>query len=151
MSKKLKILYLILIGLVLVVIDQLCKWLAITQIPDEGFFIWNKYVGLELFENEGIAFGIPMPKVIFYVAVFLILYFLLQKFTKELKQQNFLILLSLTFILAGAISNLIDRIFKGAVIDYIHIYTSVFNLADIYIIAGIIILIWMEFKSVKNK
>jgi len=151
MKKKLKILYLVLIGLVLIVIDQLCKWLVITYVSSEGYFVLDELFGIGLFENEGIAFGIPMPKVIFYVAVFLILYFLLQKFTKELKQQNFLILLSLTFIFAGAISNLIDRIFRGAVIDYIHIYTSVFNLADIYIIAGIIILIWMEFKSVKNK
>ena len=48
-------------------------------------------------------------------------------------------------ILAGGITNLIDRLFRGFVIDYIDVnelfYYPVFNIADICIIIGILILV----------
>ena len=50
-----------------------------------------------------------------------------------------------SLILAGGITNLIDRLFRGFVIDYIDVnelfYYPVFNIADICIIIGILILV----------
>ena len=50
-----------------------------------------------------------------------------------------------SLILAGGITNLIDRLFRGFVVDYIDInelfYYPVFNLADICIIVGILVVI----------
>ena len=151
MQNKIKILYLVLIGLVLLILDQIIKWLVINFIPETGYFVFQRILGVDVFTNEGIAFGLPMPKLIFYIIVFLVLFFLLQKFKKELKQKNFAILLGLTLVITGAISNLIDRIFRGFVIDYFHLFEySVFNLADVYIVIGIIILIWLEFKKTRT-
>jgi signal peptidase II len=45
--------------------------------------------------------------------------------------------------LAGAAGNLLDRIFRGYVIDFIHVrYWPVFNVADICITAGVILFLW---------
>ena len=69
-------------------------------------------------------------------------------------------MVSLSFMLAGGISNLIDRIARGAVIDYIDISPifkfSVFNLSDILILVGWIILVisiftyWKEERSISR-
>ena len=68
----------------------------------------------------------------------------------------------LSFILAGGISNFIDRIFRGFVVDYIDITQlfkfPVFNLADVYVVVGWTMLILItirytlkELKLTSNK
>ena len=53
-----------------------------------------------------------------------------------------------SLIALGAISNVVDRIYYKAVIDFIDIpYFTVFNLSDIYIFLGVVILIINEFNS----
>ena len=59
---------------------------------------------------------------------------------KELDNISFI---SLSFIIAGGISNLIDRIFRGYVIDFINVKFidfPTFNIADIFVVIGIIII-----------
>ncbi|MFA6295812.1 MAG: signal peptidase II [Patescibacteria group bacterium] len=151
MKNKTKIIYLILIGLILIFIDQLFKFIVVNYLPQDGFFVLNNNFGIASFQNLGVAFGLPMPKVIMYIVIFLILYFLLQKFQQELKKMNFIVLFSLMLVIAGAFSNLIDRVFRGFVVDYIHLFNlSVLNLADLYIISGIIIMIVLEFKKARK-
>ena len=63
---------------------------------------------------------------------------------------NLFALLSYSFILGGTIGNGIDRIFKGYVIDFINlnfINFPVFNIADISINIGFIILLYNIFKN----
>lgn len=51
------------------------------------------------------------------------------------------------FLLSGAVSNLLDRIIYGGVIDYFNlIYLPRFNLADVAIILGVVIWIWPSLK-----
>lgn len=66
------------------------------------------------------------------------------------------ILYSLSLIISGGTSNLIDRIFRGYVIDYIDINQLIklpmFNIADIFIVLGIIVLIIsIAINSLKNR
>lgn len=70
---------------------------------------------------------------------------LILKFILSKKDEiNYAILTGLSLIVSGGAGNLIDRIFRGFVIDYIDVNKimkfPVFNLADIFIIVGIIIL-----------
>ena len=69
---------------------------------------------------------------------------------------NNLSLLSFSLILSGALGNLIDRVVRGYVVDYISFTLfnremSVFNLADTYITIGVILLIYIVIKEGKNE
>lgn len=48
-------------------------------------------------------------------------------------------MLGWSLILAGALSNLLDRIFYHSVVDYILIWTGIINISDLLIIIGLII------------
>ena len=61
-------------------------------------------------------------------------------------------LLSLMLILAGAVGNLIDILFRGYVIDFINIAKSInCNLSDVFLIGGIILLFIFAIKQAINK
>ena len=62
------------------------------------------------------------------------------------------ILFLLNMILAGGISNLLDRIFRGYVIDYLDFKifgyeAAIFNVADIFITIGVFLMIIILFKD----
>ena len=69
------------------------------------------------------------------------MYFLVKKYDKLDK----MLIATISMILGGGISNLIDRLFRGYVIDYIDINNiityPVFNLADICIVIGIVLIV----------
>jgi len=114
--------FLFLLGLVF--LDQISKY----KIRHSGGF----YIC-----NHGIAWGIRIPEWIFYLFWLIIIFFILKQFSKN----KHLFILSL--ILAGAVSNFIDRLFFGCVIDFINLkFWPVFNFADIYISVGAVIIIW---------
>jgi len=58
----------------------------------------------------------------------------------------------LSLIIVGAVSNLIDRLYFGFVVDFISFFDySIFNLSDAHIVCGVgLILIW-ELKNKKLK
>lgn len=76
------------------------------------------------------------------IAIICVLLFFLIKNYKNISN---LIKVSLTMIISGGISNLIDRIFRGYVVDYIDINQifnyPVFNIADICVVIGVILLV----------
>jgi signal peptidase II len=50
---------------------------------------------------------------------------------------------ALVLVLAGALGNLLDRLFRGYVVDFIHVpHWPVFNVADMCVTAGAILLLW---------
>jgi len=124
-----------LLGLLLFLIDRTIKYL-ISQAPSAGFFI-TKQLGLNYYLNPGLAFGLPLPNVMNIVLTSAVLLLLIVWLKRKLLFQ----LWPLILIYIGAISNLIDRIRFGGVIDYLIIpIWPVFNLADCYIVLGIILL-----------
>ncbi|MCA9388833.1 signal peptidase II [Candidatus Berkelbacteria bacterium] len=54
--------------------------------------------------------------------------------------------LSWLLVLAGALSNVIDRLLYGAVIDPLDLFGYSLNLADVVISAGVVLLVWRSFK-----
>lgn len=77
----------------------------------------------------------------------------------QFEKMNLIAKFSLCLIISGGVSNLLDRLFRGYVIDYINIEEffkfPIFNLADIYVVAGWIIFvittIIFSFKQKNNK
>lgn len=75
---------------------------------------------------------------------------------REYSNLHKIINISLSLILSGGISNLIDRLFRGYVIDYININNlfkfPIFNIADIFVVVGItIIIINILVNSIKKQ
>lgn len=159
-------------GLLILALDQLLKWYSIYFTRRGGFFNWKIFRSFDfaqggldsgqifsfgLYKNEGVAFGIRIPQELFYILVAVIIFFIFEKYKKEIKNKNFLVLTSLVLIGAGAISNIIDRIFRGYVVDYLHFFNlSAFNAADVVIVAGILLLIakelgWINKQNLKSK
>lgn len=70
------------------------------------------------------------------------------KIKKTYPNKELLILLGLTFILSGGISNALDRFFHGCVIDFINLHIwPIFNLADIFITLGAIMIVLTVFRN----
>lgn len=135
----------IVIAVVIILLDQLTKILMInkqlTIIPNLLEFTYT--------ENTGVAFGIANSKIFLIILASILILGIIVKFIKE-TQTDKNILLSLYFIIAGGISNLIDRIFRGYVIDFIDINIlnfPNFNIADICITLGVFVLIFIIAKS----
>lgn len=133
---------LLIIGLIL--IDQIIKVLVLKFLAPIGTVtLVEGILSLTYLENTGAAFGIWNNRwMLVGVNILIILTIaklLLSKkyeFTKSIK-------FAYALILAGGMTNLMDRIFRGFVIDYIDInelfYYPVFNFADICIVLGIVI------------
>lgn len=132
----------------LFLIDRLTKWLALNNLPREGVFLIPKVTGFVLERNQGIAYSVPIPSPVLIAVVTFILLVLFIILIKAVQKKELMVVLSISLIIIGAFSNLLDRLQHGYVVDMI-VLTSwpVFNLADIFILAGGIWLILKIYKS----
>lgn len=132
---------LLLSSLFLVAVDQLSKYIIRAK---GGFYICNKALAFGLSFSSAIA--------IFLILLILLLFLNLKFQTFNLKLiSNFkfqilnfspVILFAFLLIVFGGLSNIIDRFYFGCVIDFIDLkFWPVFNLADVYITMGGIMII----------
>ena len=125
MRKKIDYRSIILLG-ILILVEQIIKFAVVRYCPE--------IVSI----NKGILFGFISNFYIvglLLVAGSIVLGYLIVKSQK--------IDLSLILILAGALSNIIDRFVYKGVVDYLNIsFWTNFNLADVFIVAGVLIYIY---------
>lgn len=134
--------------ILLIVLDQYTKLLAVEQLKNQNaFVIWNKVLEFRYLENRGAAFGMLQNQMLFFifmaVIILLAITFVILKMPLEKKYRYMHIFLVL--IAAGAIGNLIDRLSFGYVVDFIYfvlIDFPIFNVADIYVTVGTALLIF---------
>ncbi|WP_152650763.1 signal peptidase II [Paraclostridium benzoelyticum] len=133
----------ILIILGLIGLDQISKFLAVKYLVNIGSIpIIKDIFHLTYVENRGAAFGMFQNNQMVFVVVALIacifgLYYLYKK------QLNLLGKSAIILIIAGAIGNLIDRVKLGFVVDYFDfriVWNYVFNVADVFVVIGTILL-----------
>ncbi len=124
----------ILIGIVIIIADQLLKQLLIGQ----NFTALQGILNITYTENTGVAFGIGSSNIVIVIILNIIVLGLIIKFLKQKTDSP--IIIPLIMILAGGTSNLLDRIIRGFVIDFIDINLfnfPNFNIADIAITIGV--------------
>lgn len=131
----------------IVVIDQITKYIAKTKLISlNNIDIISGIFSLSYVENRGAAFGIFKNNKLILVVFTSIVTFLMLYYLFKNKNMNKYIKISIILIIGGALGNLIDRIFLGYVVDFLHLYIEgifdfpVFNFADISIVFGTIIL-----------
>ena len=132
--------------LILLVIDQLVKFLTVHYKPSIDVF--GDFLRLEYVENTGTIFGLftgnNFTFIIISFVVCIILGIFIGKFVskKSFKEKCY------TLVLAGGIGNLIDRVIRGFVVDYVSMkWVGIFNLSDVYIIVGVILVIIVECRE----
>ena len=117
----------------------------------------TKFLNINLIWNEGIAFGLfSFTEKTFYnfltiiiLIIILVIFFMIFK-NKGLKKY------SLLMILGGALGNVYDRIVTKAVPDFIDLHVGnfhwfIFNIADIFITFGVILMIILEFTDINKE
>ena len=148
----------IIIIFVCVGMDQLTKLFAINNLRDlaDEIPVINKVFGLYYVENKGISFSMLSSKmaliIIITSIIMLILIYIMIRTPKTKYFMPFSIVLSV--IVGGAAGNMIDRIFRGFVIDFImldFINFPIFNVADIFVCVGLFILVILIIFKYKDK
>ncbi len=128
------------IAAALVALDQLVKYLVMTNIPLEGHVPFIPYL-LELtyVTNTGAALSIFSEHTWVLALVSLVMSVILALALWKNFFRHPFGKLALTLLLAGAVGNLIDRAFRGFVVDMFNVLFmrfAVFNVADICVVAG---------------
>ncbi len=127
--------------LILVLSDQLSKYLAIKYLVGKGtVVVIPHFLGLKYIENTGAAFSILSENTGFLVVIttiaLLIMAYVIFTDKFEHKFEKFCFIL----IFAGGIGNLIDRVSRGFVVDYFELLFmdfAIFNVADVYVCTGL--------------
>ena len=112
----------------------------------ESKVIIEGVISLTYYENTGGAFGVGQGDTIGFAIISVIVIAIIIRFMiLQIERIDKKTKLALELIIAGGISNLIDRLFRGFVLDYIDINQfikfPIFNLADVFISIGWIILV----------
>jgi signal peptidase II len=147
--------------LVFTVLDQVTKILVRSTYATIGpkTFLANT-INYVYVENPGafLSLGANLPDwlrfFIFSILVSIGLGFVLRHLFKS-SDMSKISTIALSLIMAGGVGNLIDRIFRGTVTDFLvmgigELRTGVFNVADFIIVVGSILLVWEQFVLSKK-
>ncbi len=140
----------VLFSLAWVVIDQITKYLALHHLTYGKPSVVLPILNLTLVFNNGAAFGLfdqqPGWQIIFFVGLALLVSAVLIIYLLKTPCDNRLRLFGLSLVIAGAIGNVIDRLWHQSVIDFIQCHIqqwsfAIFNVADACITIGVIALL----------
>ncbi|MDO4325588.1 MAG: signal peptidase II [bacterium] len=145
-EKTIRFAALSLLAAVAVWLDQWTKELAVAHLMGKGAFpIWEHVFELLYVENRGAAFGMMQGKqmVFFAIAVVVIVGVVYVLWKMPMSRRYVPLELCLSFLCAGAVGNVIDRVTRGYVVDFFYfslIDFPVFNVADIYVVVSALLL-----------
>ncbi len=149
-----------LISLLILIVDHLTKWIVRAElhpgfsdlIPERWIELIPGYLRLKYVENSGVAFGyfesvhsVWKPYILGAMAILAVVIIFI--YSRRAPAQRVLLQTALAITMGGILGNLIDRIVRGYVVDFIefHIresfYWPTFNIADSAITIGIALLL----------
>lgn len=120
---------------------------------NETSIIIPEWLDWKLIHNTGMSFGLGAGHTIFIIILQVLVIGLLIYFKYSFKPTSFMEKLSFSLIIAGGLGNLYDRLLLGYVIDFISFrwWPAIFNIADIEIRLGMVLLIVSIIKRNPNK
>ncbi len=133
------------ISVAIIAVDFVVKRWSVSELSaTDTIAIWENVFHLTYVENRGAAFGMLQNQRYFFVILTLIVLALVVWLMLKERGKSRLFQTALSFILGGAIGNLIDRICYGYVVDLFDfrlINFPVFNVADIFVCTGALLAI----------
>lgn len=139
MSKN-KILKIVIIVVLLVtIVDQLSKFLITRYVTEK---IGTEHFAIEIVENTGMAFGFASGNIKNIILSIFIIFILISFIKNQINEIDSKTAIAISLVLGGGISNLIDRFFRGGILDFIKIlFIPNFNIADVCICTGWVLLV----------
>ena len=137
--------------LLIIILDQLSKYAVVKYLKGKNpYIIIKNFFQLNYVENSGAAFGILQNRKVFFIVITSIVIISITFFLfKNSHNLNKWMKIALVMLMGGAIGNLIDRVRFSYVIDFISIRFGnsydfpVFNIADMFIVAGTFLIMVM--------
>lgn len=143
----------LLISIISLILDQLLKYIVISSISyQETIRLISNFLYLTYVKNTGGAWSIFSNNPYLLALIGIICLFGLGYYIHKKNNFNKLEILYLGLIIGGILGNFVDRIFSSGVIDYIGLifgnyYFPIFNLADICIVCGAVLLLIDSFRG----
>jgi len=128
---------------ILILLDQISKILIVNNLYEKSIKVIPNILNFTYVENRGASFGIGQDFTNGFIILNIIIIIVLGYFFIKNKDK-FITFSKISYlsVMAGGIGNLIDRLVRGFVVDFIDINNlfewPVFNIADIYIVLGCI-------------
>lgn len=148
MTSKKTLLLTLVSGSVFLILDQWLKWQSL-HAWDKPVLL-TKWFGWYPFLNPGVAFSIPLPQplvvLITVPLVVLMVWQVVRLYRRPTQPGAQLQMGAFEIIIAGAVSNIIDRLAYQSTIDFFLITTGVINIGDMLIVLGFILL-FLSFKN----
>ena len=144
------------VAAIVIIIDQIIKFVISNKMSlEQEIEVIPKFFSLYYVKNTGAAFSILQNQRVLLIIVSLVFLYFLDRCIEREKDLNKLSIISLGFIIGGIIGNLIDRLIQDGVIDYLSFQFGkylfpIFNIADSFIIVGIVLLIIGIIKEEKE-
>ena len=145
--------FIFIVSLILTIIDQLSKIIIINNLPiNHSLELIKNFFYLTYTHNTGAAFSILTGKRIFLILIVIIIIIVLFNYLKKNMPESKISRTAFALVIGGSFGNLIDRIVRGYVVDFIDIKIfsydfPIFNLADTFITIGIFILLIMALRK----
>lgn len=145
-SKGLFILLDVLFFVLLVILDQITKNLAVVYLKDKpAYVIWDGVFELHYLENRGAAFGMLQNQKFLFVAIAAVILAIICYVLFKLPRNKHYAMLEILLVLiaSGAVGNMIDRVQFNYVVDFFYfklIDFPIFNVADIYVSVSCVLL-----------
>ncbi len=142
------------IAVLVIVSDQVTKYLAVKQLTGHPGIDLLPFLRFELTYNTGAAFGFLSNaggwQNLFFVVVALLVSVFIILMVRQLGRKDIQVAVALLLILGGALGNVIDRVRFSHVVDFIDVYYRhwhwpTFNVADSAIVVGAALLIMDAF------
>ena len=124
---------------VLLAADQITKYFVLLYLKPVGSVpVIHGLLEFSYVENTGAAFGLFKNHIWFVVAVTVIAYAVIVVLLFRYRHHTFFSYATSALLLAGAFGNLLDRMYYGYVVDFIHVmfFDYIFNVADCCITVG---------------
>lgn len=136
----------ILFFILLVILDQITKNLAVVYLKDKpAYVIWDGVFELHYLENRGAAFGMLQNQKILFVTIAAVILVIIGYLLIKLPRNRHYAMLEILLVLiaSGAVGNMIDRMQFNYVVDFFYfklIDFPIFNVADIYVSVSCVLL-----------
>jgi signal peptidase II len=150
----------LLISILLVTLDQLSKWWIVQHMElYQSIPVIADFFYITSHRNRGAAFGILQEQRWFFIVVTICVVIAIIVFMVKMKKETILTKTGLSFVLGGAVGNMIDRVRTGEVVDFFHFqfgsyHFPIFNVADSAICVGVVLFLianLLDYKKEKEE